>query len=78
MNRRGFLTALSALATTAVLPAVPSIPLPVGIDIHKIMLSSIYGKFGGGRVVYFDTDSVVCVYNDVHSSYPYSMLRNRT
>ena len=27
MNRRGFLTSLGALATTAVMPSVPSIPI---------------------------------------------------
>lgn len=49
MNRRGFLTALGALATTAVLPSIPSIPIVDSVRlVHKLALNSLYGKFGNG------------------------------
>lgn len=71
MNRRGFLTALGALATTAALPSVPSIPLSkdVVISVYKIMLNSMYGKmYQGGRVVYASHDGVITT--DIRSAYP--------
>lgn len=74
MNRRGFFTALGALASTAVLPSVPSIPIAekVTIDIHKIMLNSMYGKFGGRTVVYSSHDGVITT--DISSAYPIAMF----
>lgn len=71
MNRRGFLSALGALVTTATLPKVPAIPLgnlynPI---VLKVMLNTLYGKmYQGGRVIYAAHDGVITT--DVRSAYP--------
>jgi hypothetical protein len=62
MNRRGFLSSLAALASTSILPAVPSIPL----------------TFYGGQVQYFDTARAMLtklqasgiITTDIRSAYP--------
>lgn len=73
MKRRGFLTALGALCTTAVLPTIPSIPIVDPRIVYKLALNSMYGKFYGGRyeeqrVLYADTDGVFTT--DICSAYP--------
>lgn len=74
MKRRGFLSALGALVTTAVMPTVPSIPLgslynPI---VLKLAMNSMYGKMGapytGGRVYYSVPDGVITT--DICSAYP--------
>ncbi len=52
MNRRGFLTSLAALATTAALPKVPAIPLAINPTVYKIALNSMYGKMGAVTIDY--------------------------
>jgi hypothetical protein len=60
MNRRGFLTSLGALASTSLIPNLPSIRV---IDhealIRKLALNYAYGNFLGGRAIYCDTDGVI-------------------
>jgi hypothetical protein len=80
MNRRGFLSSLAALASTSLLPAVPSIPL-IGAGSHAALIKMLYhgmayGKtFHGGQVRYFDTDGVITT--DIISAYPdWRELRN--
>ncbi len=74
MNRRGFLTSLGALATSAAFPKIPSIPLG---GINPIVLfiahNAIYGKMGpsaysGGRVYYSAPDGMIS--EDIMSAYP--------
>jgi len=71
MNRRGFLSSLGALVTTAALPKVPSIPLgplynPI---VLQMAMNSIYGKmYQGGRVLYAAADGIITT--DIRSSYP--------
>ncbi len=71
MNRRGFLSALGALVTTAALPKVPAIPIgqlynPI---VLKVLMNTMYGKmYTGGRVVYAAHDGVFTM--DVRSAYP--------
>jgi hypothetical protein len=74
MNRRGFLTSLAALATTAVLPSVPSIPV---VDpkrwVMKVACNSLYGKMGVARATYFGAGSVAQYMMDYRSAYPHSL-----
>jgi hypothetical protein len=71
MNRRGFLSALGALVTTAALPKVPAIPIgnlynPV---VLKLAMNAMYGKmYKGGRVYYAAPDGVITM--DIRSAYP--------
>lgn len=63
MKRRAFLTSLGALASTAIVPSVPSIPLLAAIDIETV-------PFKGGRFVFYaDTDGIFTC--DVSSAYPF-------
>ncbi len=85
MNRRGFLSALGALVTTAALPKVPAIPVshlynPI---VLKVMMNTLYGKmYQGGRVLYSAHDGVITT--DIRSAYPPSVheklkaIRERT
>jgi len=59
MKRRGFLSCLGALVTTAIVPSEPSIPLGRLYNplVLKMAMNSIYGKFGA----------------DIVSRYPYRM-----
>lgn len=85
MNRRGFLTSLAALGTSAVLPTTPSIPFlavpfvrPTAREelIKMLYHGMMYGKtFRGGRVVYFDTDGVFTT--DTVSAYPSEPINPR-
>lgn len=73
MNRRGFLTSLAVLATSAAMPTVPSIPLVYPRLAIKTALNAAYGKhlesvYRGGLVVYRDIDSVILM--NIRSSYP--------
>ncbi len=76
MNRRGFLTALGALATTAALPTIPIVPaIPIGFVnpiILKIAMNTMYGKMNkpyiGGRVYYQAPDGIITT--DIVSAYP--------
>lgn len=75
MNRRGFLSSLAALATTAVMPDVPTIPIKrlMAPETIKVLLNAVYGKtlesiYRGGRVLYMDTDGVIMT--DIRSAYP--------
>lgn len=71
MNRRGFLTSLAALATTAVLPKAPTIPVASLYNplMYKLAMNSMYGKmYQGGRVVYAAFDGVITT--DIRSAYP--------
>jgi len=50
MNRRGFLTSLAALVTTAALPSVPSIPVVNPKQwVMKVACNSMYGKIQGHK-----------------------------
>lgn len=65
MNRRGFLTSLGALASSAVLPKAPSIPLQTFIDVET-------QPFKGGQFVFYaDSDGIVTT--DHVSAYPHSL-----
>jgi len=70
VKRRGFLTALGALCTTAVLPSVPSIPIADPTVFIKLAMNSMYGKFGGSR--YEETGARSWSY-DIRSAYPFIM-----
>lgn len=68
MNRRQFIAGITSLVVAP--------PTPISIRearIVKLQLSTLYGKFGcqylGGRVLYWDTDSVV-ITRDIRSEYP--------
>lgn len=77
MNRRGFLTSLGALATSAALPKIPSIPIAhVNPIVLFIAMNSIYGKIGprytGGyyqRLTRLDG----IVTTDIVSAYPHDL-----
>lgn len=76
MNRRGFLTSLAALATTAVVPKVPAISIGYVNPIFlKVAMNAMYGKFGsrytGGRVYYSAPDGIII--QDIVSAYPHSL-----
>jgi hypothetical protein len=77
MNRRGFLSALGALATTTVLPTVPAIPLGRLYDprILSLAMNAIYGKtlqtvYGGGRYEYYGAGSAALRLMNIRSAYP--------
>ncbi len=77
MNRRGFLSALGALATTSVLPTIPTIPLGSLYDprIIPLLMNTIYGKtfqtvYGGGRYEYYGAESAALRLMDIRSTYP--------
>jgi hypothetical protein len=65
MKRRELLT----LAVTV--PVVTPAPTALGSLITKLELNSLYGRFGGDRVLYMDTDGVVTW--DINSAYPESI-----
>lgn len=71
MNRRGFLSALGVLVTTATLPKVPAIPVGslYNPTILKLAMNAMYGKtFHGGRYErYYGAGSVAV---DIRSAYP--------
>lgn len=75
LNRRGFLSALGALATTAAVPSIPAIPLgslynPI---VLKLAMNSMYGKmFHGGRVYYSAPDGIIT--SDIRSAYPCNLV----
>lgn len=73
MNRRGFLTSLAALATTAALPKVAAIPIAhVNPIILRVAMNAMYGKIGpkytGGRIYYSAPDGIIT--QDIVSAYP--------
>jgi hypothetical protein len=73
LNRRGFLSALGALATTAALPKVPSIPVGfVHPIVLKLGMNAIYGKMGkpfmGGRYERLRPGQMITT--DIASAYP--------
>lgn len=77
MNRRGFLSALGALATTSVLPKAASIPVSGLYDprILPLLMNTIYGKtfqsvYGGGRYEYFGAGSTANAMLNIRSAYP--------
>lgn len=75
MNRRGFLSALGALVTTAALPKVPAIPVGHLYNplVLKLAMNAIYGKtFHGGRYErYYGAGSTAAIRTmDIRSAYP--------
>lgn len=78
MNRRGFLSALGALATTSMLPKMAAIPVNGLYDprILPLLMSTIYGKtfqnvYGGGRYEYFGAGSTAAtMLMNIRSAYP--------
>lgn len=76
MNRRGFLTSLAALATTAVLPKVPAISLASHQRIvMKLAMNSMYGKmYKGGVLLYAAADGIITT--DMFSAYPHELTRS--
>ncbi len=73
MNRRGFLTSLAALASTTLLPSLPSIPVMSSTNfVMKVMMNSMYGKmYTGGRVYYSAPDGIIT--QNIRSKFPCSL-----